>query len=98
MAQLTAADLLERVGMAEPKTEAETEAVMERAIEVVLKKEGGSGYRDVYKCASKVNPWQAKPYIRRGVQRHLGSFTTPEEAATAPSRTEARKPNPGSIT
>ena len=44
---LSPADLLERVGMAEPQTEAETQAVLDRAIEVVLKKEGGSGYRDV---------------------------------------------------
>ena len=48
---------------------------------MVLKKEGGSGYRDVYKGASAVKPWQAKPYLRPKVQRNLGSFATPEEAA-----------------
>ena len=69
--------------MAEPQAPAESEAVLERAIDVVLGKEGGSGYRDVYKGASKVKPWQAKPYIRPKVQRNLGSFPTPEEAAKA---------------
>ena len=81
--QLTPADLLARVGMLEPTTEAETEAVLIRAIEVILKTDNKSGYRDVYKGASSVNPWQAKPYIRPGVQRNLGSFSTPEEAAKA---------------
>ena len=81
MAQLTKEDLLERVGMAAPTTEAETHAILDRAIDVVLGKEGGSGYRDVYKGASAVNPWQAKPYLRPGVQRNLGSFPTPEAAA-----------------
>ena len=81
MAQLTPADLLAQVGMPEPQNEAETQAMLDRAILLVLKKEGGSGYRDVYKCASTVNPWQAKPYIRPKVQRNLGSFSTPEAAA-----------------
>ena len=81
MAQLTPADLLERVGMPAPTTPAESEAVLECAIDVVLKKEGGSGFRDVYKCASAINPWQAKPYIRPKVQRNLGSFPTPAAKA-----------------
>ena len=67
--------------MAAPTTEAETQAVLDRAVLLVLKKEGGSGYRDVYKGASQVNPWQAKPYLRPKVQRNLGSFSTPEAAA-----------------
>ena len=43
MAQLTQEDLLQRVGMAAPTTEAETHAILDRAIDVVLGKEGGSG-------------------------------------------------------
>ena len=60
----------------------EYDAVLDLAIQEILKTDNKSGYRDVYKCASSTNPWQAKPYIRPKVQRNLGSFSTPEAAAT----------------
>ena len=39
-----------------------------------------SGYTYVYKVGKS---FQAKPYVRPGVQRHISSHTTAEEAATA---------------
>ena len=78
MAQLTPADLLARLGVPEPQTMAEYDALLDLAIQEILKTDNKSGYRDVYKCGSTVNPWQAKPYIRPKVQRNLGSFLTPE--------------------
>ena len=83
MAQLTPADLLARLGVPQPQTMDEYDAVLDLAIQEILKTDNKSGYRDVYKSASTVNPWQAKPYIRPKVQRNLGSFPTAEEAAKA---------------
>ena len=37
-----------------------------------------SGYKYVYKSGER---WQAKPYVKPGVQRGLGTFDTKEEAA-----------------
>ena len=76
-------DLLAKVGMAAPTTEAEHEAWLERAIEVVLKNEDNkSGFTGVLPSASRKNPWQAKPYYK---EKHryvnLGSYPTKEEAA-----------------
>ena len=63
---LTHEDLLERLGMPEPTSPAETEAVLDRAIEEILKNSSKSGYRGVLPSASQKNPWQAKPYLRTG--------------------------------
>ena len=86
MAQLTPADLLARLGVPEPQTMAEYDALLDLAIQEILKTDNKSGYRDVYKCGSTSNPWQAKPYIRPKVQRNLGSFSTPEAAAKEKKR------------
>ena len=37
-----------------------------------------SKFRDVFPVGKR---WQAKPYIRPGVQRDMGMYGTPEEAA-----------------
>lgn len=79
---LTQEDLLDRLGVAKPPSTMEPyDAMMERGIQEILKNGNKSGYRDVYPGASKKHPWQAKPYIRPGVQRNLGSFPTPQDAA-----------------
>ena len=79
---LTPADLLARVGMPEPTNDAESEAVLKRAIEVLLKNDNISGYGGVLPSASKKNPWQAKPYCKEKKRYlNLGSYETPEEAA-----------------
>ena len=72
----------ERLGMAEPQTEAEAEAIVKQAIEVILKNGNKSGYAGVVPSASSINPWQAKPYIQEKKRyANLGSFETPEAAA-----------------
>ena len=81
MVQLTQDDLLARLGLQTPPLPAEYDAFLDQAIQKILKNDSKSGYRDVYRSASKRNPWQAKPYIRPGVQRNLGSFRTVEDAA-----------------
>ena len=73
-------ELVSRVGVPMPTTEAEAEASLAEGIKL-LHTCSKSGYLYVLPTASPENPWQAKPYIRPGVQRGLGSFPTREEAA-----------------
>ena len=55
-------------------------AALQRGLDL-LRRPTKSGFQDVFPSASKINPWQAKPYVRPHVQRSLGLFATPEEAA-----------------
>ena len=84
MPTATPEDLLERLGMAEPTSAAETEAILDRAIEEILKNGNKSGFSGVLPSASQKNPWQAKPYVtaNKGYV-NLGLFPTPEDAAKA---------------
>tara|TARA_B110000046_G_C12758082_1_gene299645 strand:- start:228 stop:620 length:393 start_codon:yes stop_codon:yes gene_type:complete len=81
MGRFSKEELLSKVGLPPPQTPEEILEVLERGI-VLLKCSSKSGYQYVFPVGSKENPWQAKPYIRPGVQRSLGSFATAEEAAT----------------
>ena len=75
-------ELVSRVGVPMPTTEAEAAAVLSQGISL-LRSSSKSGFQYVLPTASPALPWQAKPYIRPGVQRDLGSFPTKEGAAEA---------------
>jgi len=65
-----------------PTTEEECSYLLRDATQL-LKTNNKSGYLHVFPVKSRWKPWQAKPYVRPKVQRSLGSFYTPEEAAEA---------------
>ena len=63
-----------------PSSEEEGEAFMKQAIGLLATEDTKSGYMEVF-LNDGGKSWQAKPYIRPGVQRGLGSFPTKERAA-----------------
>ena len=63
-----------------PSSEEEGEAFMKQAISLLATEDTKSGYMEVF-LNDGGKSWQAKPYIRPGVQRGLGSFPTKERAA-----------------
>ena len=63
-----------------PSSEEEGKAFMKQAIGLLATEDTKSGYMEVF-LNDGGKSWQAKPYIRPGVQRGLGSFPTKERAA-----------------
>ena len=70
-------ELCRLLGISVPTTDAGIAAACEQGI-FLLQAGNASGYKNVFAVDSADNPWQAKPYIRPGVQRSLGSFPSKE--------------------
>ena len=57
---------------------AESAALHQQCIDLLRSPKTISGYEEVYRVGKK---WQAKPYISPGIQRSLGLFDSPRDAA-----------------
>ena len=75
----SAAWMREHLGLPDPETTGTVEELKELGL-AALAEPTISGCKYVYKSGGR---WQAKPYVKPGVQRGLGSFDTKEEAAEA---------------
>ena len=80
MALLSKEQVLDAIELPDVLTAEDEAAALQRGLDL-LRRPTKSGFQDVFPSASKINPWQAKPYVRPHVQRSLGLFATPEEAA-----------------
>ena len=69
----------EHLGLPDPETTGTVEELKELGL-AALAEPTISGCKYVYKSGGR---WQAKPYVKPGVQCGLGSFDTKEEAAEA---------------
>ena len=73
----SAAWMREHLGLPDPETTSTVEELQALGL-AALVEPIKSGYKYVYPSGER---WQAKPYVKPGVQRGLGSFDTKEEAA-----------------
>jgi hypothetical protein len=65
-----------------PSSEADMQWFETQCIDLLRVSGSKSGFWCVYPAAG-ANPWQAKPYVGPGKQRHLGTFATALDAAKA---------------
>ena len=73
----SAAWMREHLGLPDPETTGTVEELLALGL-AALVEPTNSGYKYVYKSGER---WQAKPYVKPGVQRGLGTFDTKEDAA-----------------
>ena len=73
----SAAWMREHLGLPDPETIGIVEELLALGL-AALTEPTNSGYKYVYKSGER---WQAKSYVKPGVQRGLGTFDTKEEAA-----------------
>ena len=67
----------EHLGLPDPETTGIVEELQALGL-AALAEPTNSGYKYIYKSGER---WQAKPYVKPGVQRGLGTFDTKEDAA-----------------
>ena len=80
--RLTHEKLLEKLGMPLPTCDEEKAEAMERGVDLLLKTtQNKTGFKEVYPVKSATHPFQAKLYIRSGVQRQIAVCKTAREAA-----------------